>query len=150
MAPTPPGLTLRIERRLPVPRERVFAALTEQEQLRRWWGPRGFSVPGLEFDLHTGGRYRIAMEPPEGEVFHVAGAFLELAPPSRLAYTFRWEEPDPDDRETVVDISLDQRDEATLLTVTQGSFATRARLELHRQGWSESLDRLSEVLAATG
>jgi hypothetical protein len=46
-----------------------------------------------------------------------------------------------------VAVSLDERDATTLLTVTQGSFATEARRELHRHGWSDSLDRLGEVLS---
>ena len=145
-----PGLTVCIERLFAVSRTRIFDALTSPEELRRWWGPRGFSAPSVEVDLHIGGRYRIAMRPPEGDIFHVTGAFLDVAPPGRLAYTFRWEEPDPDDRETVVTVSLDQRGATTLLTVTQGSFATGARRELHQQGWRESLHRLGEVLSAAG
>ena len=47
-------------------------------------------------------------------------------------------------------VSLDQRGATTLLTVTQGSFATGARRELHQQGWRESLHRLGEVLSAAG
>lgn len=144
------GSTLRIARRFAVRRARVFSALTDPGDLRRWWGPRGFSAPRLEVDARPGGRYRIAMQPPDGDVFHVTGAFLEVAPPSRLEFTFRWEEPDPDDVETVVPISLEQPDATTLLTVTQGLFATEARRELHRHGWSDSLDRLDEALAGEG
>lgn len=144
------ALTLGIERRLAVPRARVFGAITEPEELRRWWGPRGFGARIIELDARTGGRYRIAMSPPEGEVFHLAGTFLDVAPPGRLVFTFRWEEPDPDDRETIVTIGLDRRGGTTALRVTQGPFATEARRELHRDGWSQSLDRLGEVLSAPG
>jgi uncharacterized protein YndB with AHSA1/START domain len=49
----------------------------------------------------------LAMKPPDGQAFHLAGEFLEIDPPGRLVYTFRWEEPDPDDRETVVALALD-------------------------------------------
>jgi len=148
MAAGAPGLTLRIERRLPVPPARVFGALVEPGQLERWWGPGGFRASVLQMDPRPGGRYRIAMRPPEGDTFHVTGAFLDVARPTALAYTFRWEEPDPDDRETVVAVSLGEDHAGTLLTVTQGAFATEARRQLHRRGWSESLDRLGEVLSA--
>jgi uncharacterized protein YndB with AHSA1/START domain len=46
------------------------------------------------------------MQPPDGELFHLAAEFLEVDPPSRLVYTFRWEEPDPDDQETAVKLSV--------------------------------------------
>jgi uncharacterized protein YndB with AHSA1/START domain len=150
MATDPPGLMLRVERSVDAGRDRVFRALIAPEDLRLWWGPRGFSAQILELDPRMGGRYRIAMTPPDEETFHVTGAFLDIAPPDRLEYTFRWEEPDPDDRETVVAVSLDQRDATTLLTVAQGFFATEARCELHRRGWSDSLDRLGEVLSTAG
>ena len=141
------GLTLHIERALPAPRSLVFRANTEPEELARWWGPRGFSAPRVEVDLRVGGRYRIAMQPPEGDLFHLSGEFREVEPVTRLAYTFRWEEPTPDDRETVVTLSLEDMGEATRLTVDQGVFATEERRSLHEQGWSETLDRLQELLS---
>jgi uncharacterized protein YndB with AHSA1/START domain len=33
------------------------------------------------------------MQPPDGDPFHVAGVFEEIAPPDRLVYTFAYEEP---------------------------------------------------------
>ena len=81
--------------------QRVFEAMTDPEQVAQWWGPEGFTCPEVTLDAKVGGAYRIAMQPPEGELFHLAGEYLEVQPPTRLAYTFRWEPPDPDDRETV-------------------------------------------------
>ncbi len=66
--------------------------------------------------------------------------------PARLAYTFRWEEPDPDDRETTVTLSLTDLGESTELALDQRAFATEARRALHEQGWMDSLTRLEEVL----
>lgn len=144
------GLRLRLRTTLAVPPERVFRALTDREALPRWWGPSGFTMPDIELDLRAGGRYRFSMQPPEGEVFHLGGEFLAIEPPSRLAYTFRYEEPDPDDRETVVTLSLTPAGQGTELVVTQGDFATEDRLTLHRNGWSDSLDRLHQLIDAAG
>jgi uncharacterized protein YndB with AHSA1/START domain len=88
-------LTLHLERILPAPRSIVFRAHTEPGLLAKWWGPTGFSAPSVDVDLRVGGGYRIAMQPPHGVLFHLAGEFREVAPPARLVYTFRWEEPDP-------------------------------------------------------
>jgi uncharacterized protein YndB with AHSA1/START domain len=133
---------------LPAPRERVFAALTQPDDLARWWGPRGFTTPGIECDLRVGGRYRFTMQPPDGDAFHLSGNFLEVAPPARLAYTFRWDEPAPDDRETVVTLSLSAVGGGAELALRQGEFATEERLALHRGGWSDSLAKLSALLGA--
>jgi uncharacterized protein YndB with AHSA1/START domain len=137
---------LQLRRLLPAPPERVFAALTRPDDLARWWGPRLFTTPEIELDLRVGGRYRFTMQPPEGERFHVSGEFLQVDPPSALAFTFRWDEPTPDDRETVVELTVDEFGPAALLSLWQGEFATGERLVLHRHGWTDSLDKLSVLL----
>jgi len=141
------GLTLHLECTLRAPRALVFAACTELERLAKWWGPRGFTAPSIELDLRVGGSYRIAMQPPDGELFHLTGVFREVDPPCRLAYTFRWEDPDPDDQETVVTLVFLEVGESTELVLDQGPFATEGRYELHQAGWTEGLVRLEESLS---
>ncbi|SDB92017.1 Uncharacterized conserved protein YndB, AHSA1/START domain [Raineyella antarctica] len=144
------GFTLEQERVVQATPERVFALLTDRAGLFAWWGPRGFSTPGIDIDLRVGGRYRFTMQPPEGDAFHLSGEYLDLRPPHTLSFTFRWDEPAPDDRETIVVISLDPVGGATKVSLSQGPFATRERLELHRNGWTESFDKLDDVLRSPG
>lgn len=148
MGAQPGELTLDLRRVLAAPRATVYRACTDPDQLAQWWGPRGFTSPGMELDVRVGGSYRIAMQPPDGELFYLAGEFLDVDPPARLSYTFRWEDPDPDDRETVVTMSLADLGGSTELTVSQGAFATEPRLELHRAGWTDSFDRLEALLSS--
>jgi uncharacterized protein YndB with AHSA1/START domain len=82
------------------------------------------------------------MQPPEGEVFHLQGEFVEVDPPRKLSYTFRWEEPNPDDVETVATLTLEDLGERTRLEIEQGPFKTEERRELHRNGWSDGLEKL--------
>ena len=126
----------------------MYRALAEPDQLAQWWGPAGFSSPNVDFDPRVGASYRIKMQPPEGEAFHLRGEFREVEPPRRLAFTFIWEEPDPDDQETLVTLTLEDLGGSTRMIVDQGSFATEARFELHRDGWSDSFERLRDSLAA--
>lgn len=141
------GLTLHLEKGLHAPRERVFEACVEPEKLAEWWGPAGFTAPSVDLDVREGGGYRITMQPPDGEAFNLSGRYSEVDPPRRLVYTFEWEEPDPDDQETVVELSfLDDR-EGTKLVVDHGPFATEARYALHEAGWTETLARLVQFLA---
>jgi uncharacterized protein YndB with AHSA1/START domain len=140
------GLELRLNRTLPAPRAAVYRALTDPEELGKWWGPRGFSAPSVELDPQVGGSYSIAMQPPDGDLFHLSGEFREVDPATRLAYTFRWDPPHPDDRDTTVTLALEDRGEETSLLLTQGTFATEGRRTLHERGWTESLERLEQVL----
>jgi uncharacterized protein YndB with AHSA1/START domain len=126
--------------------ERIFSMLTEPVELAKWWGPRGFTMPKAEVDLKVGGGYRLTMRPPDGDVFHLAGEFLEISPPSRLVYTFRWEEPTPDDRETIVALYVEAAGDGSRVSLSQGSFTTDERLALHRSGWMDAFGRLREVL----
>jgi uncharacterized protein YndB with AHSA1/START domain len=144
----PGGLVLELQCVLDAPRERIFRTLTEPAELAKWWGPHGFRTPQAELDLSVGGGYRFTMQPPDGDLFHLSGEFLEIEPPSRLVYTFRWEEPDSDDRETVVVLSLDDVGDATDLSLSQGEFATEARLALHRSGWTDALEKLRKLMHA--
>jgi uncharacterized protein YndB with AHSA1/START domain len=109
-------------------------------------GARGIHLSEVIFDVRVGGAYRIAMQPPEGELFHLVGEYVEVSPPSRLAYTFRWEPPDPDDQETLARLTLRERGGATEIELTHGPFATEARRDLHEAGWSDTLARLARHL----
>jgi len=139
-------LTLKLARTIPAGRPAVWRAMTDPTELAQWWGPKGFSAPEVVFDPRVGASYRIAMQPPEGDLFHLDGEFREVDPPSRLTYTFVWDPPDPDDRETLVMLSLEDRGDETEVALTQGEFATEERLELHRGGWTDAFDRLAELL----
>jgi uncharacterized protein YndB with AHSA1/START domain len=127
-------LILETERVLPAPREEVFAAFTDPEQLARWRGPEGFSVPSLRFEPRAGESYRIEMQPPDGDPFSLTGEFRRVEPPARLDYTFVWEDPDPDDVETLVALSFRDLGDSTAISLTQGPFETEARRALHRDG----------------
>src|SRR4029078_8764203 len=64
----------------------VFEAGTKPELFRRWWLPKsmGMSLRSCEMDVRVGGKYRLEFE-PDGMAFF--GTYLEVTPPSRLAWT---------------------------------------------------------------
>jgi uncharacterized protein YndB with AHSA1/START domain len=140
-------LTLEIERVLPAAPPAVFAAFSDASELAKWWGPKDFTTPILEFDPRVGGRYRIEMQPPDGDHFYLAGEFREVEPPARLSYSFGWEDPDPDDVENLVDLSFRDLDGSTEVALTQGPFKTEERRALHRDGWTDSFDKLERLIS---
>jgi uncharacterized protein YndB with AHSA1/START domain len=141
-------LTLELRRILAAAPSAVFAAFSDASELADWWGPEGFTTPSLEFQPRTGDSYRIEMQPPDGDPFYLAGEFREVDPPNRLAYTFAWEDPDPDDLENLVALSFRELGDSTEVALSQGPFKTEARRALHRDGWTESFDKLEKLLSA--
>jgi uncharacterized protein YndB with AHSA1/START domain len=139
-------LTLELERILPASRPRVFEAFTDADQLAQWWGPVGFTIPSVDFEPRVGRSYRIEMRPPEGDPFALMGEFRAVEPPERLAFGFIWEEPDPDDVDMIAELTFEDRGESTRVALRQTPFRTEARLQLHRDGWTETLDKLEAWL----
>jgi uncharacterized protein YndB with AHSA1/START domain len=79
-----------VRRAVAAGRERVFNSWTDPDQLRRWWGPSGFTCPEAVVDLRPGGSYRLVMQPPGGgPLMSVTGTYREVDPPTRLVYTWR-------------------------------------------------------------
>jgi uncharacterized protein YndB with AHSA1/START domain len=135
-----------LSRVLPAPRKDVYAAFTRPEQLAEWWGPAGFVIPSLDFPARTGEAYRIEMQPPEGDPFFLVGEFREVDAPARLVFTFRWEDPDPDDLENIATLRFVDLGDSTEVGLTQAPFQTEARLALHREGWGDSFDKLERLI----
>jgi uncharacterized protein YndB with AHSA1/START domain len=142
-----PELTLEIKRILPAAASVVFRAFSAPNELARWWGPEGFTTPSLEFNPRVGDSYCIEMQPPEGDAFYLTGEFRDVDPDARLAYTFVWEDPDPDDVETLVELSFRDRGESTEVVLTQGPFKTEPRRELHRNGWTDGFNKLEQLIS---
>jgi uncharacterized protein YndB with AHSA1/START domain len=142
------GLTLEIKRVVRARPLVVFRAFSDPDDLAKWWGPRGFSTPTLELHARVGEGYRIEMQPPQGPRFYLTGEFRAVDPPARLAYTFAWEDPDPDDLETLVDLAFRHLGESTAIALRQAPFKTEARRRLHRDGWTDSFDKLERLLSA--
>lgn len=148
MAAQPRRLMLEMRRILHATPAVVFELFSKSEALARWWGPEGFTTPSLDFEPRVGGSYRIEMQPPEGEAFHLTGEFRQVEPPDHLAYTFMWDPPDPDDVETLVELSFQAFDGSTEVVFRQGQFKTEARQALHRDGWTESFNKVERLLSS--
>lgn len=82
-----PQLDLVLERLTDVPTERVWAAWTEPERIKRWFTPAPWTTTECEIDLRPGGIFRTVMRSPEGHQMDNAGCILEVVPYRRLVWT---------------------------------------------------------------
>lgn len=142
----PAGATLHLRRTFAAPRERVFRAWTSPEELKKWWGPHGYTTPTAEVDLRVGGKYRLGMKKlPEGEVFYLAGTYREVRPPEKLVYSWRWEA-EPEQGETLVTVEFLDRGGSTEVALTHERFPSEKMRDDHNRGWIGCLDRLGQAL----
>jgi uncharacterized protein YndB with AHSA1/START domain len=128
--------------------ERVFRAWTQPAALREWWCPSGWVAGEIAIDLQIGGTYSIAMSRADVRV-SVSGAFLEVRPPERLVYTWRWEGAFAEMPETLVTLELQGSDIETRLTLHHDKFADAGIRQQHRSGWMAACDRLDRVVTPT-
>lgn len=85
----PSDREVRIERIFNAPRERVWRAYTDPEQLAQWWG-RGNKLDVERFELERGGHWRFVEHSDHGD-HGFEGRFREVTPPERLVQTFEWD-----------------------------------------------------------
>jgi uncharacterized protein YndB with AHSA1/START domain len=138
------GPVLEVVRIFDASRHDVWKAWTDPEALKKWWGPRGAAVPEYTLDLRPGGPWRARMRAPSGEEHWARGIYQEIVPPRRLTYTWIWEH--GDNHEMLVNVSFEELGYKTRVTLVQSDFETPADCDEHREGWTQSMDRLVEYV----
>jgi uncharacterized protein YndB with AHSA1/START domain len=78
---------ITITREVNAPRERVWQAFTDPEQVVQWWGPDGFTNTLKEMDVRPGGKWVHIMHGPDGTDYPNDAVFDEVEEPARLAFT---------------------------------------------------------------
>jgi uncharacterized protein YndB with AHSA1/START domain len=146
--PLGPKPALKIQRHYKASPERVWQAWTDPQALKAWFAPTpSFEVPLVEADLRVGGRYRIVMRAPDGELHDVRGVYREVQPPIRLVYTWAWVT--TPERESLVTLQLRAALGGTELTLVHEQFFDEPARDRHHKGWNGCLDRLQAHLAST-
>jgi uncharacterized protein YndB with AHSA1/START domain len=73
-----------ISRTFNAPREMVFDAFTKPEEMKKWWGPKGFTVIASKMDLRPGGIYHYGMRAPDGTAMWGKFVYREIVRPERI------------------------------------------------------------------
>jgi uncharacterized protein YndB with AHSA1/START domain len=138
---------LRIERTFQAPAERVFDAWTSEEVMRRWFhGREAWETPVAEVDLRVGGAVRVVMRDPlEGTEHGGGGRYTEIDPPTRLAFTWSW---DDDPTETLIELDFEEAEGRTTVVLTHNALRDEDSVRSHREGWNTYMDNLERALAA--
>jgi uncharacterized protein YndB with AHSA1/START domain len=137
-----PYATVRLQRMLDAPVERVFRALTDPAVAVQWWGPADVRTSAVEIDLRVGGRCRWVMHPDGGRaVLH--GEIVELDPPRLLVMTNRWE---GNPVESLVTVRLAAVGRQTRLELVHERLPRAVDPRGYDRWWGAALDSLSAHL----
>ena len=146
---TPTDREIVLTRVFDAPRQLVFDAFRKPELLKRWFGPRGWSLKVCEVDWRVGGGFRFVMQGPGGAEMGMRGVYRELEPPGRSVHA---ESYDGYPGESVVTAVLEERDGKTTLTATIRYPSQEVRDMVLKSGMehgaAESYDKLAELLAS--
>ena len=150
------GRVLTFSRTFNYPRELVFAAFTESDHLRKWWGPEPWGVSDSIMDFRPGGSWRYAMQGPDETKSWGIMLYKDIDPPSRIVYedafadkdgnidgelptaTGVWEFTDNGDGTTQVRMTTEYADEEGLKTVLEMGML---------EGMNTALKQLEALLA---
>lgn len=141
--------TARIERILEAPRERVFQAWTEADQVAVWYGPARVEIPpnGVRIDLRVGGRWEVTMVLPGGRQFVAGYEIVTLVEPELIVMR---SDPMPEagmPEGAVVRVEFHDLGERTRVRLTDGPFPPGGSKQA-AAGYTAALDTLAAYLSA--
>ena len=137
-----------ITRVFDAPRERVFKAWTDPDEVAAWYGPSQFDTPRdrIRIDLRVGGRYELTMVQRDGGAeFAVGYEILELVEPELLVLR---SDPMPEvgmHEPTIVRVELQDHGAKTRMTLSDGPYP--AGLGHAEAGWNAAFDKLAALVA---
>jgi len=133
------GPDIRIDRVLPATIGRVYDAWTRVELLTQWYCPNPDLELKVQADVRVGGDYVVEMGP------HVVrGTYLEVEPPHRLAFSWKWD--GTEDEPTRVEVELTEVADGTRMMLSHTGFADAEDAANHQLAWAPELRRLAELL----
>src|SRR5215467_8233027 len=146
---TPSDREVMMTRVFDAPRSLVFEAFSKPELLKRWFGPRGWSLETCEVDFRVGGGFRFVLRGPDGKTMGMRGVYREIAPPERSVHMESFDDYPGESQVTAVFTKEGGR---TTLTATV-LYASKEVRDIvlasgMEHGAAECYDRLAEMLAA--
>jgi uncharacterized protein YndB with AHSA1/START domain len=122
------------------PRRLVFEAWTTAEHVSQWLAPRPLTMPRCEVDFRPGGRFCFAMRAPDGKEYPFEGVFREIVALERIVWTGNIH----DRNSTVTTVTFSEEDGKTTLTVHQTFAFESPASQGAKQGWTRTLEQLTE------
>lgn len=149
---------LVITRHFDAPRQNVWQAWTNPDEIELWWGPRGFTTRVAKMELKPGGSWQYIMEDKEGNEYPAEGVFREISKQERIVTTDEFGDSEENTKaapeglpgDMVVTTTFEELGNQTQLQIRIMHQSVEDRKKHEKMGvidgWNESLDKLAEYL----
>ena len=137
-------LSLQVARFIKAPRERVFEAWTNADELPLWLGCVPIKVVSSKIDLRIGGEYAVHTITEERGEMKFRGVYREIKAPEKLVFTWTGCCPEMLPNGTIVTVELIEQNGGTLLQLTHVGFPNDEVREKHNFGWNVCFDNLEK------
>jgi len=141
-------MTVEVSKLISAPVEKVYRAWTEPEQMNKWFGCNRVSGVQVRQDFRIGGEFRIeAIGCADNKPKVVFGTFKKIVPNEILVFSWSNTSEEFPAKDTLVTVEFTRKGDSTLVTVKHTNFVLAETAQAHNMGWTESLDKLAEIVA---
>ena len=157
-------MNMVITRTLEASLEQVWKAWSNEELVKQWWGPKGFTYPFAKLEFREGGTSLVCMRAPKefgGQDMYNTWSYQKIVPMKRIEYILNFTDKDgnkldpsaigmpPGIPKNVPHIITfkDLGNNKTEVTVTEYGYFSAQVVELSKAGKGECLDKMAEALA---
>lgn len=150
--------TVRVEHTFNAPVELVWRLWTDEESMKKWWGPKGYSAPVIKNDLRVGGCYLFSMRSPGGEMHWNSGVYREIVPQQKIVASMSFSDetgkaipgaqvklPGDWPDEIIITMTFTETGRKTTVTITEEGIPLIMKLPAG-MGWQQQFDKLEALL----
>ena len=133
------GNTVKFQRVLRAPPQRIYRAFLDADALVKWLPPHGFTGKVHAMDATVGGGYRMSFTNlTTGQSHAFGGEYLELVPDAKLRYSNAFDDPKlPGQMMTTIELRAVSC--GTEVNIEQAGIPSMIPVEMCYLGWQESL-----------
>jgi uncharacterized protein YndB with AHSA1/START domain len=134
---------LLIDREFDAPLALVWRLWESRDHMIRWWGPEQFTCVELDWELTPGRPWRAMMASKSfnRKVSRMSGVIKEVVKNKRIVFTFRWKNESGYDMDTLITVSLAEKDGVTVQSFHQTPFSTVEIRDSHVGGWTSLINK---------
>jgi uncharacterized protein YndB with AHSA1/START domain len=147
-----------ITRVFDAPIEKVWNAFADGEQVKKWWGPQGFTAPVVKMDFREGGTSLVCMSGYGMEIYNT-WSYEKIVPNERIEYLLAFADKDgkridpstmgmpPELNRDVPHIIVFRSPGAykTEVTVTETGYTSQQVVDMSKAGMEQCLDKMAAL-----